>query len=82
MAGQVASRPSGHRQPRDHRGAVGREPEHPDGERVFGTPAFEMSKAVEAAAIYKRLPELRQTIRELERRVAGLEQLLTAKPPE
>lgn len=46
----------------------------PDGGRVFGTPAFEMTKAVEAAAIYKRLPELRRTLRELERRVAALEQ--------
>lgn len=45
----------------------------PDGERVFGTPAFEMSKAVESAAIYKRLPELRRTLRELEQRVAELE---------
>ncbi len=53
----------------------------PDGERVFGTPAFEMNKAVEAAAVYKRLPELRQTLRELERRVAALEQRANSGTP-
>jgi UDP-3-O-[3-hydroxymyristoyl] glucosamine N-acyltransferase len=45
----------------------------PDGERVFGYPAFEMTKAVEAYSIIKRLPELRRTVRELEDRVKKLE---------
>jgi len=46
----------------------------PDGERVFGYPAFEMTKAVEAYSIIKRLPELRRTVRALEERVKKLEQ--------
>jgi UDP-3-O-[3-hydroxymyristoyl] glucosamine N-acyltransferase len=45
----------------------------PDGERVFGYPAFEMTKAVEAYSLIKRLPELRRTVRELEARVSQLE---------
>lgn len=45
----------------------------PDGERVFGYPAFEMSKAVEAYSVIKRLPDLRRTVRALEARVKGLE---------
>lgn len=45
----------------------------PDGERVFGYPAFEMTKAVEAYSIIKRLPELRRTVRALEERVGKLE---------
>jgi UDP-3-O-[3-hydroxymyristoyl] glucosamine N-acyltransferase len=45
----------------------------PDGERVFGYPAFEMTKAVEAYSIVKRLPELRRAVRALEQRLAALE---------
>ena len=46
----------------------------PDGERVFGYPAFEMGKAVEAYSLLKRLPELRRTVRALEERIQKLEQ--------
>lgn len=45
----------------------------PDGERVFGYPAFEMSQAVEAYSALKRLPELRRTVRALEARLKALE---------
>jgi UDP-3-O-[3-hydroxymyristoyl] glucosamine N-acyltransferase len=45
----------------------------PDGERVFGYPAFEMTQAVEAYSLIKRLPELRRTVRALEARVTELE---------
>jgi UDP-3-O-[3-hydroxymyristoyl] glucosamine N-acyltransferase len=45
----------------------------PDGERVFGYPAFEMTKAVEAYSLIKRLPELRKAVRALEARVKELE---------
>jgi UDP-3-O-[3-hydroxymyristoyl] glucosamine N-acyltransferase len=45
----------------------------PDGERVFGYPAFEMGQAVEAYSLIKRLPELRRTLRTLEARVKQLE---------
>lgn len=45
----------------------------PDGERVFGYPAFEMAQAVEAYSLIKRLPDLRRTLRALERRVKELE---------
>ncbi len=45
----------------------------PDGERVFGYPAFEMTQAVEAYSLIKRLPELRRTLRTLEARVKQLE---------
>jgi UDP-3-O-[3-hydroxymyristoyl] glucosamine N-acyltransferase len=44
-----------------------------DGERLFGMPAFDMTKAVEAYSLIKRLPELRKKIRELETRLAALE---------
>jgi UDP-3-O-[3-hydroxymyristoyl] glucosamine N-acyltransferase len=44
----------------------------PDGVRVFGYPAFEMDKAVEAYALIKRLPELRRTLRALEQKVKEL----------
>ncbi len=46
----------------------------PDGERVFGYPAFEMGKAVEAYSIVKRLPELRRQVKALEAKVKALEQ--------
>ena len=46
----------------------------PDGERVFGYPAFEMGKAVEAYSLVKRLPELRRQVRALESRLKALEQ--------
>jgi len=45
----------------------------PDGQRVFGYPAFEMEKAVEAYSAIKRLPELRRHVRELEKRLRSLE---------
>lgn len=45
----------------------------PDDERIFGYPAFEMSAAVEAYSLIKRLPELRRTLRALEGRVKELE---------
>jgi UDP-3-O-[3-hydroxymyristoyl] glucosamine N-acyltransferase len=45
----------------------------PDGERVFGYPAFEMAKAVEAYSVIKRLPDLRRQVRVLEERVKELE---------
>jgi len=45
----------------------------PDGERVFGYPAFEMTKAVEAYSLIKRLPELRRLVRAMDERVKELE---------
>lgn len=45
----------------------------PDGERIFGYPAFEMGKAVEAYSLVKRLPEMRRTVRALEERIKALE---------
>ena len=45
----------------------------PDGERVFGYPAFEMTRAVEAYSVIKRLPELRRQVRAMEQRLKELE---------
>jgi len=41
----------------------------PNGMRLFGYPAFEMDKAVEAYSLIKRLPDLRRTLRALEQKV-------------
>jgi UDP-3-O-[3-hydroxymyristoyl] glucosamine N-acyltransferase len=50
-----------------------------DGAKVFGTPAFDMKQALRAYPLIKSLPELRKTLKDLERRVAQLEG--TTAPP-
>jgi UDP-3-O-[3-hydroxymyristoyl] glucosamine N-acyltransferase len=45
----------------------------PAGERVSGTPALPHAEAVRAYTALRHLPELRQRLRELERRVGSLE---------
>lgn len=46
----------------------------PDGESVFGTPAFEAKKALAAFAALKSLPEYRKELWRLEKRLAALEE--------
>jgi UDP-3-O-[3-hydroxymyristoyl] glucosamine N-acyltransferase len=43
------------------------------GAKVFGSPAFDLKPALEAYTLLKSLPEMRKTIKQLERRVAELE---------
>jgi UDP-3-O-[3-hydroxymyristoyl] glucosamine N-acyltransferase len=49
-----------------------------DGAKVFGTPAFEIKQALKAYSLLRSLPEFRQTLNALERRLAKLE---AAAPP-
>ncbi|MGH7331693.1 MAG: UDP-3-O-(3-hydroxymyristoyl)glucosamine N-acyltransferase [Candidatus Rokuibacteriota bacterium] len=52
------------------------------GERLSGTPALPHHEAVRAYTALRRLPELRQRVRDLERRLASLEQAgRPATPP-
>jgi UDP-3-O-[3-hydroxymyristoyl] glucosamine N-acyltransferase len=44
-----------------------------DGAKIFGSPAFDMKRALEAYALLKSLPEFRRTLKQLERRLAALE---------
>ncbi len=44
-----------------------------NGEKVFGTPAFEMRKALRAYQLIKSLPEFRSELMQLEKRLAALE---------
>jgi UDP-3-O-[3-hydroxymyristoyl] glucosamine N-acyltransferase len=45
----------------------------PAGAKVFGTPAYEMQSALQAATLVKSLPEFRRTLKRLEARLAQLE---------
>ena len=44
-----------------------------NGEKLFGTPAFEMRKALRAYQLFKSLPEFRSELRQLQKRLAVLE---------
>ena len=50
----------------------------PDGVKVLGSPAIEIKQALKAYSLLKSLPEFRQTLNALERRLAKLE---AASPP-
>ncbi len=54
----------------------------PPGARVTGVPAIEHRRWLRAAASFGELPELRRTVRALERRVAELEARLAARDDE
>jgi UDP-3-O-[3-hydroxymyristoyl] glucosamine N-acyltransferase len=51
----------------------------PDGESVFGTPAFAAKKALAAFAALKSLPDYRKTLWQLEERLKVLEKSLSGK---
>lgn len=50
------------------------------GARIFGSPAFDLKPALESYALLKSLPELRRTLKRLERRVAELEGPILTQP--
>ncbi len=52
----------------------------PDGAFVSGYPAIDNRDWLKASIVFKRLPELRRTVADLERRLAELESRLPAKP--
>lgn len=51
----------------------------PSGAKIFGSPAFELKPALAAYASLKALPEIRRTLRKLERQVAELERAQTER---
>ncbi|MFC1677178.1 UDP-3-O-(3-hydroxymyristoyl)glucosamine N-acyltransferase [Planctomycetota bacterium] len=46
----------------------------PDGATLFGTPAFDANKAKRAYTVLRQLPDMKKTIRELEKRLKKLEE--------